>query len=198
MAIGKRLPGETPLDDISGLKVKGVMTRGRLNLLEAENVRRALVKYLAKRPTRRSAPFDYSWCLKLHKEMFGAVWKWAGVVRVCDLNIGVAWQVVEPSLYQLTSDLAFWEQRDVDLLDQAVRLHHRAVQIHPFLGGNGRWARLLSNIWLRRHDRPLTAWPEETVGTVSVIRQEYLAALRQADQGDIEPLTEMHRRFASS
>ena len=70
------------------------------------------------------------------------------------------------------------------LLEQAVRLHHRAVRIHPFPNGNGRWARMLANIWLKRHGQPITAWPEETIGTRSVVRDEYLAAIRAADEGD--------------
>ena len=130
--------------------------------------------------------------------MFGKVWKWAGTVRTCDLNIGVPWQQVEASLFDLTRDLAFWEQGDLDPLEQGVLLHHRAVQIHPFLNGNGRWARLLANIWLRCHDQPLTLWPEATVGAVSVARDEYLAAIRKADQGDYEPLKKLHRRFAEA
>ena len=72
------LPGETPIDDISGLKVKGVTTRSELNKIEAENIRKAVVKYLAAKPSRRTAPFDLPWVLQLHREMFGDVWAWAG------------------------------------------------------------------------------------------------------------------------
>lgn len=32
------VPGETPIDDVSGLLVKGVTTRRELNQLEAENI----------------------------------------------------------------------------------------------------------------------------------------------------------------
>ena len=44
----------------------------------------------------------------------------------------------------------------IDLSEQAVLLHHRAVQIHPFENGNGRWSRLLANIWLKKHAHPIT------------------------------------------
>ena len=38
--------------------------------------------------------------------------------------------------------LRFWETNATfDLLEQAMLLHHRAVQIHPFENGNGRWSR---------------------------------------------------------
>jgi fido (protein-threonine AMPylation protein) len=65
----ERLPGETPID-VSGLKRKGISTRAELNQAEAENVRKAVVKYLAAKPSRRSAPFRLSWVKRLHKQMF--------------------------------------------------------------------------------------------------------------------------------
>jgi fido (protein-threonine AMPylation protein) len=73
----KVLPGETPIDDFSELLVKGIKTRGELAVVEAENIRKAFVNYLAKRPTRRTARFDVPWFLKLHREMLGDVWAWA-------------------------------------------------------------------------------------------------------------------------
>jgi Fic-DOC domain mobile mystery protein B len=187
------LPGETPIDDVSGLKVKGIRSRAELNAAEAENIRRAVVKYLSKKPTRRSARFDYAWSLKLHREMLGRVWAWAGRPRVSDTNLGVPWRQIEPRLFGLLGDLAVWKTSGMDMVEQAALLHHRAVQIHPFTNGNGRWARLLANIWLKLHDAPLTVWPEETIGAASPIREEYLAAIRQADEGDYDALTELHR-----
>jgi Fic family protein len=69
------------------------------------------------------------------------------------------------------------------------------VEIHPFLNGNGRWSRLLANIWLKQQRHPLTAWPEEHVGEVSVIRDAYIAAIKQADQGKFELLLAMHQQY---
>lgn len=189
------LPGETPIDDVSGLKVKGITTRKELNAYEAANIRKVVVKYLAKKPTRRMARFDLSWARRLHKEMFGSVWAWAGEFRKCDVNIGLPWHEVEVSLQQLLEDLAYWEQSGTDLLEQAVLLHHRAVHIHPFPNGNGRWSRMLANIWLKLHRHAPTEWPEETIGTLSKIRDQYLAAIRKADEGDYDVLTELHRLF---
>jgi fido (protein-threonine AMPylation protein) len=102
-------PGETPIDDISGLKVKGIQNRRELNLFEAANIRKAFVKYLAARPSRRLAPFDFSWSLRLHAEMFGDVWSWAGKTRRSDKTIGVPSGQVESMLHQLMGDLEYWE-----------------------------------------------------------------------------------------
>ena len=47
------LPGETPID-VSGLKRKGINTRAELNRAEAENIRKAVVKYVASAATSAS------------------------------------------------------------------------------------------------------------------------------------------------
>jgi len=192
----ERLPGETPID-VSGLKQKEIGTRAELNRAEAENVRKAVVKYLAAKPSNRSAPFTINWARSLHLQMFGDVWKWAGKFRQENLNLGCDWHQVPLRLQALLDDLASWEGQGDDYPIQAVRLHHRAVQIHPFLNGNGRWARLLANIWLRSRGQPITVWPEETIGGKSVVRAEYLAAIRAADDGDEGPLIDLHRRFTA-
>jgi fido (protein-threonine AMPylation protein) len=78
--------------------------------------------------------------------------------------------------------------------EQGARLHHRLVQIHPFANGNGRWSRLIANIHLRLQRHAIVEWPEATIGSVSVIRAEYLDALRSADRGDIRRLVGLHGR----
>jgi Fic-DOC domain mobile mystery protein B len=187
------VPGETSID-VSHLKVEGVGTRAELNNLEAENIRKVVVRYLGRRPTRRMAPFDLAWLKRLHQQMFGDVWKWAGHPRPEDLNIGIRWHLIDERLQAFVGDLAFWDETDMDVLESAIRLHHRAVHIHPFPKGNGRWARMLANIWLRAHDGSVTEWPESEIGTASPIRNDYLAALKAADEGDYEPLQVVHRR----
>lgn len=104
MSFNVPIPGETPIDP-SGLKVKGVTNRRELSEVEAENVRKAVARYLAKKPTKRQAPFDLAWAKKLHGQMFGDVWKWAGSFRQEDLNIGVSWKMIEVQLYELLQNL---------------------------------------------------------------------------------------------
>ncbi len=194
----KPISGETPLDDISGLKIRSVKTRTALNAVEAENIRLVVIKYMSAKPTRRQAAFDLHWLKSLHGEMFGRVWVWAGERRLRDLNLGVPPNQIESQLYGLLGDLEFWEKSERPMIEQAAMLHHRAVAIHPFLNGNGRWSRMLANIWLILHDHPPTDWPEDTLGNESTIRQEYLAAIRSADGGDYGSLIELHRRFTPS
>jgi Fic-DOC domain mobile mystery protein B len=187
--------GQTPIDDLSGLLDRGIRTQRDLNAAEAENIRRAVIKYLAAKPTRRAARFDLAWCRRLHAEMFGAVWSWAGVFRTAELNIGSPPHRIETEMQSLLDDLGAWKAYGMALSEQGVRLHHGAVRIHPFLNGNGRWSRTLANIWLRLHDGPLILWPEPQIGVESEIRGAYLDAVRRADAGDYQPLLGLHDRY---
>jgi fido (protein-threonine AMPylation protein) len=129
--------------------------------------------------------------------MFGDVWAWAGEFRTCSLHLGVEPQHIETSLYQMLDNVAFREKSGMDIVEQAVLLHHEAARVHPFMNGNGRWARLLADIWLRLHRAPVVDWPADFAGTVSPTRADYIEAMKAADQGDLAPLTELHRRYTA-
>jgi Fic-DOC domain mobile mystery protein B len=186
------------LDDVSGLIPRHIRSRDDLYAAEAINISKAVVKYLAVRPRPRSAPFTLKWVYRLHKEMFGDVWAWAGQRRKTDgLNIGCRPHMIDAELHNLLGDLAEWRDHGVyGAIERAARLHHRAVQIHPFLNGNGRWSRMLANIMLKQDGHSPIEWPEQTFGTASPIRDEYLAAVRAADGHDYSSLIDLHVRFA--
>ncbi|MBL7221555.1 MAG: mobile mystery protein B [Phycisphaerae bacterium] len=190
---------ETPIDP-SGLQPslrRTVRSRAELNPIEADNIRLATVKYLAAAPSGKLAPFTFEWVLKLHKEMLGGVWVWAGRIRTVELNLGSpAWRI-QTDLHNLLEDLRCWEGSDIPPVEQAAMLHYRTVSIHPFVNGNGRWARLLANIWLKQHGSPVTVWPEDgiTDGT-SPIRRQYISVLKAADSGDMSLLIELHNIYA--
>jgi hypothetical protein len=171
------IPGQTPLDDLSGLRIRGIRTTAELNAAEAENIRKATLKYLAARPTARVARFDVRW------------------LRRRETNIGVPPHEIEVRLHELLADLRAWQDSGMMMLEQAVRLHHVAVRIHPFPNGNGRWSRMVANIWLRLRGEGVIEWPETTIGTRSTVREEYLAAVRAADAGDYSGLVRLHERF---
>ena len=136
------IDGETPIDP-SELKIPGITSRDELNIAEMENIRKAEVKYLSGKPSRRTAKFDFAWFLHLHKEMFCDVWKWAGRIRDVELNIGSPPCSIACNLEDLIRDLCSWTDFGMAILEQGAHLHHRAVKIHPFPNGNGRWSRLL-------------------------------------------------------
>jgi Fic family protein len=94
---------------------------------------------------------------------------------------------------ELARDLCVWSG---DELQNAAELHYRAVWIHPFIDGNGRWARLIANIWLAQKRLPLVMWPQPELRVVeSPLRKEYIQAILQWESGYMEAFVELHRRF---
>ena len=189
------IPGETPIDDVSGLLLPHVGTRSQLNQVEAENITVVVAKYFVGCLTEKDAPFTFDWLFALHKEMFGRVWKWAGKPREHDLNLGCAFYDIGAQVMDLVQTIPYWGQGSHPLIEEAALLHYRAVKIHPFVNGNGRWARMLANIWLRKQGAKPTMWPEPTLGEVSPIREEYIQAIQAADRNDLTPLAELHNRY---
>jgi Fic family protein len=61
--------------------------------------------------------------------------------------------------------------------------HHEFVAIHPFDDGNGRMARLLMNLLLMQEGYPPIVIKKDT-------RENYYQVLRQADAGELIPITE--------
>jgi Fic family protein len=99
-------------------------------------------------------------------------------------------------LLDLVRDLEYWGKGEkYPIIEDAAMLHYRAVKIHPFKNGNGRWSRMLANIWLHKLGEKLILWPEPTMGEASPIRDEYIAAIKAADQNKFVLFNELHRRY---
>lgn len=172
----------------------------QLDTLEAENVRQAAMQFMTGRLRRDSVTFTVPWFQSVHRKMFGNVWSWAGFFRRTDTPVGVPHQQIPEQLAILSSDIHVWTGYDMALSEQAVRLHHRATLVHPFSNGNGRWSRMVSNIWLRFHRQPIINWPAQVKGSyaqqkTSPIRERYIEALRAADGMDYEPLMDLHKEY---
>jgi len=126
--------------------------------------------------------------------MFGEVWEWAGKFRSVELSIGIKAYLVPVALKELANDIAYWDTHEIfDIYETAARLHHRAVQIHPFQNGNGRWSRMLANIYLRQHGSMPVKWQEDLLAKENPKRDSYIQALKEADNGRYEKLIEMHQ-----
>ena len=67
----------------------------------------------------------------------------------------------------------------------AARFHHKLVWIHAFPNGNGRHARLMTDILVETvlNQKPFT-WSSKNIDIGDAVRNEYLEALRKADKGD--------------
>ena len=71
------------------------------------------------------------------------------------------------------------------------KYHHALVHVHPFNNGNGRWSRLTADAVVQRlADQPPLIWATDaaTLEVNSEDRSHYLAALKDADVGDFQPL----------
>ena len=188
---------DTPFDG-SGLKIKTIKTRRQLNEAEFESILRVSEKYLLRKPSHKLAPFTFGWLLDLHREMLRSIWSWAGEIRTTQKNIGVNPNIVtaELGVIAIESEKRHRESGEL-VIETAAEFHHRAVWVHPFEDGNGRWARLLANIWLMQHDQPVTIWPSTDLrDTESPIRGEYIAAMKQADLRNYGPLIDLHKKFS--
>lgn len=188
--------GATPLDDISDLIPDHITTQQELNALEFANINDAMKKYFLKTAKPESFPMSLKALLQVHQDMFGKVWQWAGQPRQRSLNLGVEPLQIQTSLYQLLENFRFWiKEKIMEPMEIAARLHHELVRMHPFPNGNGRWARFLTNLYLRSQHLPMLQWPEEKLKDNSPLRQNYIQALKEADQGDLSPLIELQRKW---
>lgn len=177
-----------------GLKQSWIATMGDLNEAEAENILVAANRWYRRRLTLDSLLDDLA-VRDLHRDMFGEVWTWAGSYRSGLLNIGVDPTQVPVAVRGLMDDAKYWfavdSPAEVDVA--AVRLHHALVAIHPFSNGNGRHARLLTDLVLTVVKAPDFTWGRRDLGPISEVRARYVAALRQADRGDYQALADFVR-----
>jgi len=196
-----KIKGATYNDDISGLKLdtSKKYTMQEIYLYEAKNITKATLKYLSATPDKKLAPFSYEWLFKFHNEMFGDVWDWSGKTRKVELSIGVKAYLVNTEMKKLVDDLEFWDKnKSFDTIETASRIHHRAVQIHPFLNGNGRWSRMLANIYLKQNGLQPTKWNENLLSKENEHRQDYIDALKKADNGDYNDLIKLQSNIIKS
>lgn len=190
MPLPFRVPfGATPIEDASGLIPDDVLNYADLCAVEAENIFQAVNKHLTRRKNSKRLWFTEEYMRKVHRDMFGSVWDWAGTYRKSDYNLGVQAHKIQEEIGKLCDDIRYWgsqRQSPIPILEQAVRIHHRLSWIHPFPNGNGRHARMMADIYLFSHHQPLPTWPSSDMAKSS--RKRYLESLRKADAGNFKPL----------
>jgi len=171
--------GNTPLnrEEKEGLKIKTITMRDELNEVEQENIIQAKI-WLSR--YRKNDYLTLSFMNKLHKRMFGKVWKWAGNFRKSDKNIGVdKWQIGS-ELKKLIENVSYWMQnKTYDWKELSARFHHRLTLIHPFPNGNGRFSREITEFLLKKNNQEIPCWGAEINSEKR--RKIYLEALREAD-----------------
>lgn len=186
--------GTTPIDpdEAEGLLLTHITTRGELDRWEQDNIAEAML-WLEKTKPKNILNEDF--VRNLHRRMFGNVWKWAGQFRKSDKNIGGPWWRVSTDLKNLREDARFWTDLRKEPPDEiAVRYHHRLVSIHPFPNGNGRHARLMTDLLLENIlDHPRFTWGSTDLSKDGGPRERYIAALHAADELNYQLLLEFVR-----
>lgn len=186
--------GATPLDadEVQGLRLTHITTRKELDIWEQQNIQKGIDWAFGGREKDILSELVIR---KLHRQMFGDVWKWAGEFRKTNKNIGVFSERIGIELRKLCDDVAYWiENSSYGKAEIAFLFHHRLVAIHPFSNGNGRHARVITDLLLEKQlDSARFSWGGETLNDSGECRERYIAALRAADKGDYTLLAEFVR-----
>jgi Fic-DOC domain mobile mystery protein B len=182
--------GQTPLapDEEAQIIPSSVATRGELDIVEQENIARAM-QWAFSRNRRPARILDEPFVRRVHKRMFGDVWRWAGTYRRTPRNIGIDHWMISEAVGNLLGDVRYWADHEVYAPDElSVRFHHRLVTIHPFPNGNGRHARLVGDILCVSLGGDRLSWGSGLALDAAALRKVYVDALQAADQGDVASL----------
>ncbi len=186
--------GATPVDpnEAAGLLLTHITKRSELDRWEQDNIVEALA-WLDR--TNPADILNENFMKELHRRMFRNVWRWAGQFRQSDKNIGGPWYQVPINLKNLCDDARVWLDLNEETPDSiAVRFHHRLVSIHPFPNGNGRHARLMTDLLLENIlNGSRFTWGSGNLSQSGTARQRYITALHAADEQNNGPLLEFVR-----
>jgi len=169
---------ETKLVLEEGITIGGKSLREHL---EATNNAKAfdLIEDIAK----KKKTIDHAVIQQIHEVVTSCILEDAGKYRTRNVRItGAAktppdWSKVIRLMDELIEKITQCKRHPVDI---AAFLHHRFVEIHPFIDGNGRASRLLTNLYLIARGYPPIVLKIEDRG-------KYYRFLRAADAGNIVP-----------
>jgi Fic-DOC domain mobile mystery protein B len=190
--IGSRNESETLLteEEREELIPSYITLRSELNEAEQANIVDAQAWALR----RRRDVLNESFLDNLHRRMYGNVWRWAGQHRASGKNIGAAPYRIPIELRELIDNCRYWIANETYGPDDiAARFHHKLVWVHCYPNGNGRHARLATDLLLIAMGQQVFSWGSANLVDEGQVRANYISALREADRNDIEPLLDFVR-----
>ncbi|HKZ01247.1 MAG TPA: mobile mystery protein B [Pyrinomonadaceae bacterium] len=195
-----KTPGATPGDDTSGLIQRQLTDRRARNAAELDAISRAYNKHIYRARRKRAGT---EWLTdelirRVHFDMFGEIWEWAGKYRTDSVNIGVDFHLIPEQIKLLCGDFNYWnsDRGAMPPLEIAVRLQNRLTRIHPFINGNGRHARLITDIFFHSVKHPLPKWPQiQLMSEGDQVRARYIEAMKAADKEDYRELMAFMKEF---
>jgi Fic-DOC domain mobile mystery protein B len=191
--------GNTPIrPEEAEQLIPKISTMGELNEYEALNILQSHQWAFSSRTMNSTNPLEEPYLRTLHAKMFNQVWKWAGTYRRHELNIGCDPREITQRIPQLLGNTKYWLDKKTFPIDEClIRFHHQLVsKIHPFSNGNGRHARMLTDVLAVKFARPEFTWGAgANFVAETTARAAYLAGLRALDANadDVKPLLEFSR-----
>lgn len=178
--------GSTPVEEDQRpfLVNSAISTRGELDSAEQSNIFKATL-WLDRTKIRIEQLLTQHQFQAIHTKMFEDVWLWAGELRKREMNIGVTPREIPFKIVDLCRDvqamLADTMGVPLSKNEVAIRFHHKLVLIHPFVNGNGRHSRLVTDKLLTTVGEEKFTWGSSTYRDRKTLRDAYLSALRTAD-----------------
>ncbi len=183
-------PGQTPLseEEMLGLKLPSVTTKGELDEVEQLNIEQAIAWTMGKSFSADKL-LSIEFLQILHQRMYGDVWSWAGTFRKSEKNLGVPYHQIYMETQKLLDDAQTWYEHCVyDQAEHCIQIKHRLVSIHCFPNGNGRHSRLYADLLHTMYGASHFSWKGSNLSHDSNERNAYLKALKKADHGEIDDL----------
>jgi Fic family protein len=173
---------ETQLILETGMTIGGKSLREHFEVIN----HRTVIEYVESLTDRREpiTAFDVR---QIHKLVLSQIDdENAGQYRKTQVRI-VGAKHTPPESWDIPQRMTDWEnwlkdaEKKIHPVELAALAHHRLTEIHPFIDGNGRTARLVMNLILFRHGFPPAV-------ILRVNRKQYYQVLMQADSGKNMPL----------
>jgi Fic-DOC domain mobile mystery protein B len=193
----ENIEGATPIDpnEADGLIPSYISTQAQLNAAEQANIAEAQAWAVGR---KHDSVLSEAFVRDLHKRMFKDVWRWAGVYRKSEKKVGIDPNQIAVQVLNLCADAAVWvRDQSFPWEELGARFHHRLVLIHPFSNGNGRHARLITDLLLTTNGQTAFTWGAATlsdeIDRMGELRKKYIQALRAADKNDFNSLIQFVR-----
>lgn len=146
--------------------------RNRLGLLDEKalnEAERALSEIAASEIEFAPPPYDLSALQRIHRQLFGDLYDWAGELRTLDIFKGDTHFCVESrvepeanKIFATLADAGWFEGLERgELISAAAELYGDLNMIHPFRDGNGRAQRILFEHLIVNAGYEISWWPVE-------------------------------------
>lgn len=176
------------------VNLAGITTLVELQQAEEEALARTYETMLVQ--VRADTPITNALLRRIHAEIFGSLFAWAGRWRTLQISKpGAIW----PSAQYLNQSMMTFERdvlrtyptaslsADDEFCRAVARIQGEFLSIHPFREGNARTIKLATDLLAAQTGRPLLVYDDSAAGATEYIRAAS-AALRLMDYAPLEQI----------